>query len=170
MKRQRIGLAVFALAACGRAEQRAATAPANQVQPAIPAPGTGPDARTPFAPIKTATDPKSTQAAEQLVRGLVRLINAGRFDEAYAVLGPGAVPRSEFNRQFFGYTHVVQGAAGDQEGAAGSIYVSIPLSFSDRAGRRRDATAVLRRVNDVPGSTEAQRRWQIERIDWAPLG
>jgi hypothetical protein len=25
---------------------------------------------------------------------------------------------------------------------------------------------VLRRVNDVPGSTEAQRRWHIERIDW----
>jgi hypothetical protein len=26
---------------------------------------------------------------------------------------------------------------------------------------------VLRRVNDVPGSTEAQRRWHIERIDWS---
>jgi hypothetical protein len=24
---------------------------------------------------------------------------------------------------------------------------------------------ILRRVNDVPGSTEAQRRWHIERID-----
>jgi hypothetical protein len=26
---------------------------------------------------------------------------------------------------------------------------------------------VVRRVNDVPGSTEAQRRWHIERIDVA---
>ena len=25
---------------------------------------------------------------------------------------------------------------------------------------------ILRRVNDVPGSTEAQRRWHIERIEW----
>jgi hypothetical protein len=24
---------------------------------------------------------------------------------------------------------------------------------------------ILRRVNDVPGSTEAQRRWHIERIE-----
>ena len=31
---------------------------------------------------------------------------------------------------------------------------------------RRPANIVLRRVNDVPGSTEAQRRWHIERIDW----
>jgi hypothetical protein len=27
---------------------------------------------------------------------------------------------------------------------------------------------ILRRVNDVPGSTEPQRRWHIERIDWKP--
>jgi len=26
---------------------------------------------------------------------------------------------------------------------------------------------VLRRVNDVPGSTAAQRRWRIERIELA---
>jgi hypothetical protein len=31
---------------------------------------------------------------------------------------------------------------------------------------RRTATVTVRRVNDVPGSTEAQRRWHIERIDW----
>ena len=31
---------------------------------------------------------------------------------------------------------------------------------------RRPADVILRRVNDVPGSTEAQRRWHIERIEW----
>jgi hypothetical protein len=30
----------------------------------------------------------------------------------------------------------------------------------------RSGKAILRRVNDVPGSTEAQRHWHIERIDW----
>ena len=34
----------------------------------------------------------------------------------------------------------------------------------------RRATAVVRRVNDVPGSTEAQRHWHIERIDWKEAG
>jgi hypothetical protein len=31
---------------------------------------------------------------------------------------------------------------------------------------RRNADVVLRRVNDVPGSTEVQRRWHIERVEW----
>jgi hypothetical protein len=160
-------LAVVALGACDRAVQHAATAPANQAQATVPTPGTGPNARTPLAPVKPTLDPKSTQAAEELVRGLVRLINSGKSNEAYMLLGPRAVSQTEFDRDLAGYTHVTQGVAGDQEGAAGSIYVSIPLSFSGPGGRKRDATAVLRRVNDVPGSTEAQRRWHIERIDWA---
>jgi hypothetical protein len=50
-------------------------------------------------------------------------------------------------------------------GAAGSIYVTVPVVFyGDKF--RRAADVILRRVNDVPGSTEAQRRWHIERIDW----
>ena len=32
---------------------------------------------------------------------------------------------------------------------------------------RRKAEIVLRRVNDVPGSTETQRRWHIERVEWS---
>ena len=30
---------------------------------------------------------------------------------------------------------------------------------------RKRQWIILRRVNDVPGSTEAQRHWHIERID-----
>jgi hypothetical protein len=33
------------------------------------------------------------------------------------------------------------------------------------AAFRRAADVILRRVNDVPGSTEAQRRWHVERIE-----
>ena len=59
----------------------------------------------------------------------------------------------------------------EAEGAAGSIYVTIPVIFYGDAKPgepfRRPADVILRRVNDVPGSTEAQRRWRIERIDWA---
>ena len=62
------------------------------------------------------------------------------------------------------------GKPGDMEGAAGSIYVTVPvgLLWQDQGRRtfRRGADVILRRVNDVPGSTEAQRRWHIERIDW----
>src|SRR5438270_2429383 len=137
MKRQCICVAMLALAACGRVKQRAATAPANQMQATVPTPGTGPDARTPLAPVRPTIDPKSTQAAEELVRGLVRLINSGRFDEAYMLVGPRAVPRTEFDRELAGYTHVVDCAAGVQEGAAGSCYVSRPLSCSAPGTSRR---------------------------------
>lgn len=116
-------------------------------------------------------DPKSNEAAEQLVEGFVRLLNAGRFNDAYMLLGPNAPARPQFDERFKGYSNlrISSGAAGLQDGAAGSIYVSVPLKISGRLrGQQveKDATAVLRRVNDVPGSTEAQRRWHIERIDW----
>jgi hypothetical protein len=124
----------------------------------------------PSRPVPTV-DPKSTRAAEDLTRSFVSLLNTGKLDEAYMLLGAGAPPRSDFDQQFASYSNlrVSVGAAGDQEGAAGSIYVSVPLTISGVIdGRRasRSATAVLRRVNDVPGSTEAERHWHIERIDW----
>jgi hypothetical protein len=122
-------------------------------------------------PPRSTVDPKSNLAAEELVRGLVRLLNNGRFDDAYMLLGPNAPPRPEFDRRFSGTKHlrVTEGSAGGQEGAAGSIYVSVPLTVSGEVNGKmvdRGATAILRRVNDVPGSTEAQRHWHIERIDW----
>lgn len=116
-------------------------------------------------------DPKSSEAAEDLVQAFARLVNAGRLDQAYMLLGANAQPRPAFDRDFerFRDLRVTAGAAGRQDGAAGSIYVSVPLTVTGTdEGKRvsRSATAVLRRVNDVPGSTEAQRHWHIERIDW----
>lgn len=169
-------------AACSKhttqAPQRAPVKTSKNVQretvAPIPPPGTGPDARTPLGQptAKEPTiDPKSTEAAEELVKRFAALLNSGKFDEAYMLLGPGAPPRPQFDRDFSRYSdlQVSLGTPGDQEGAAGSIYLSVPLRVSGTAnGKRlnRSATAILRRVNDVPGSTEAQRHWHIERIGW----
>jgi hypothetical protein len=66
------------------------------------------------------------------------------------------------------------GKPGDMEGAAGSSYVTVPavLYGKTKSGGsfRRGADVILRRVNDVPGSTEAQRRWHIERVELKPAG
>ena len=58
------------------------------------------------------------------------------------------------------------------EGAAGSSYVDIPFRLY---GRLKDGkpfnqvgTVTLRRVNDVPGSTEEQRSWRIYKIEMQP--
>lgn len=105
------------------------------------------------------------------MQSFVAFLNAGDFKGAWMLLGAGAPPRAEFEKPFTDYSHisVTAGKPGDQEGAAGSIYLSVPLTISGAMhGKRvsRSATAILRRVNDVPGSTEAQRHWHLERLDW----
>jgi hypothetical protein len=175
-----------AIGACGPQHQQQAPA-ANESAPAIPAPSAPPTvsnnsveapAQTPAEAqpeAKPTVDPKGAEAAAALVSGFADLLNAGKFNDAYMLLGPNAPPRADFDRQFSRYSHlkVTVGKPGDQEGAAGSIYLSVPLTVSgDLDGKHstRSATAIMRRVNDVPGSTEAQRRWHIERIDWGSGG
>lgn len=53
---------------------------------------------------------------------------------------------------------------GDVEGAAGSLYYEAPvvIDFADGRASKR-GTVVLRRVNDVPGASEEQLNWRIER-------
>jgi hypothetical protein len=169
---------LLTLASCG--PQRQPEQPTkNTSSPVLPAPSAppaisnSPQAAAPPAPTAKmpTVDPKSTEAAEELVHSFVRLLNSRKFDDAYMLLGQGAPPRDQFDRQFSRYSNlkVTTGEAGDQEGAAGSIYVSVPLGLSGTVGGKQtsnSATAILRRVNDVPGSTEAQRHWHIERIDW----
>ena len=163
----------MALASCGphREPQQPAR---NSTAPVVPAPSALPAVSNKQSPPPAAAptvDPKSSEAALDFVRGLVDLLNRGKFDEAYMLLGPGAPPRSDFDRHFAQYSNlnVSIGKAGEQEGAAGSIYLSVPIVISGVSNGKhvdRSATVILRRVNDVPGSTEAQRHWHIERIDW----
>ena len=166
---------VVSLVSCG--PQREPEQPAaNKNAPVLPAPSAPPAVTNREAPRPEPTakeptvDPKSTKAAVELVKSFANLLNQRKFDEAYMLLGPHAPPRNEFKGRWgqFDSLHVKVGTPGDQEGAAGSIYLSIPLEVSavgHGEGLRWSDTAILRRVNDVPGSTEAQRHWHIERID-----
>jgi hypothetical protein len=166
---------LFALASCGpqRQPEQAAN---NAASPVLPAPSAPPAVLNKAVPTaqpqgQAKVDPKSTQAAVGLVKTFADLLNQRKFDQAYMLLGPAAPSRPEFDRRFSQYSdlNVVAGSSGEQEGAAGSIYVSVPLTITGSMGGKhtsRSATALVRRINDVPGSTEAQRRWHIERIDW----
>jgi hypothetical protein len=174
-----IAAAAVALAACN---QKAAEQPeGNEGQPAkltaesppIPPPRTGPDAKTPFGKAEDAVDPKSPAAARQVVRHYGALIEEGRWGEAeklWSGTDAAAKLASELNR--FRDLYLESGSPTNTEGAAGSIYVTVPVTFyeTDQENRsfRRSAHIILRRVNDVPGSTEEQRRWHIERVDWGP--
>lgn len=52
---------------------------------------------------------------------------------------------------------------GDQEGAAGSLYYTAPITIMD-SGRTIEGKVTIRRVNDVDGATTEQLRWHIESL------
>jgi hypothetical protein len=161
--------AALMLAACNPTANQQPSA--NVVQPAnaesevppIPPPGTGPNARTPLAEPNGAIDPKSVEAAGQVVQHYGALIEQNRFDEAAKLWGD-AQAAAAFAKVLPPSIHLGIGELGEAEGAAGSIYTTIPVVFYGD-GFRRPANIILRRVNDVPGSTAEQRRWHIERIE-----
>jgi hypothetical protein len=170
MKRVACAAAALALAACHQATSQQpssnAAQPGNAVSeaPPIPPPATGPNARTPLAEPKGTIDPKSVEAAGQVVQHYGALVEQNRFDEAAKLWG-NAEPAAAFAKVLRPSTHLEIGDLGETEGAAGSIYTTIPVVFySDTF--RRPANVILRRVNDMPGSTAEQRRWHIERIEW----
>ncbi len=177
--------AALALAACAKSEKRQpqtnAAHPANLSQETATA-ATNEEAEE-LAPApknevlaepKGPIDPRSVEAAGQVVQHYGALIERGHWLKAEKLWGDINAARDFATalRAKFGEVHLEIGNMGEPEGAAGSIYVSEPVTFygKDRAGKavRRAAEITLRRVNDVPGSTEKERQWHIERIEWKP--
>ena len=146
-----------------------ATAELPPVEPAAPgAPGGLPDDRSPISEAPFAET--SAQGAANVVQIYFALAETKRWDEAVRSWGDRAAAQA-FSARFRGYGefHAQVGGPGEPEGAAGSIYVTVPVQLYGRTGSgaafRERGTMTLRRVNDVPGSTPEQRRWHIERYE-----
>ena len=181
-----VSIAALACGACSR--DPANNSAANGTSPPIANEGGPASARAPTdgdssvenvslpndrAPLEEPTgpiDPKSAEAAGQVVQHYGALIEQKRWDEAAKLWGSSEAAAKfdaalKSNRE----NHLEIGNLGRPEGAAGSIYLSVPVTLygKDAQGKafRIGQTVILRRVNDVPGSTEAQRRWHVERID-----
>ena len=142
----------------------------NEAAPEVPPPGTGPDARTPLIEPHGEIDPKSAEAAGQVVQHYGALIEQRRWSESWRLWSdPDAARQFDRNWRADRDVHLEIGKPGEPEGAAGSIYVTMPVVFYGKdlkgADFRKPANVILRRVNDVPGSTEEQRRWHIDRIE-----
>lgn len=166
------------LAACGDAADdsgvRANQAAGNGAgdQPLAPGrPGGPTDDRAPAA--EGPIDPRSPQAAAQVLQAYFGFLEAGRYDPAYRLWWNGGrasgMSEAEFAASFgrFREYHAKIGAPGAVRGAAGSAYVDVPVEVEGRLQRggpfSTAGTMTLRRVNDVPGSTAEQRRWRIYR-------
>ncbi|MCR5875610.1 MliC family protein [Phenylobacterium sp. J426] len=134
------------------------------VQPPEPgAPGGLPDDRTPIS--EAPFTPDSAQGAANVVQTFYAHLSAGKAGEASKLMRGASPPDLD---SYWSYQALV-GAPGEIEGAAGSLFVRVPVVIYGRlrTGQpiHQSGDAVLRRSNDVPGATAEQRAWRIERIE-----
>jgi hypothetical protein len=189
MPRALSAITLLLLASCARDPEssRVAAPPPTPRETAAPvsppAPGTPgglPDDRTPIseAPFTPTSAQGSAQGAANVVQTYYALLGEHRYDDAWKLWTQGG-QGSGFSAEAFAASFAQYesynaniGAPGQIEGAAGSLFVSVPVVIY---GRRKSGEevheigeATLRRVNDVPGSTPEQRAWHIFKIDLKP--
>jgi len=183
MKRGLVLLAIaITFTSCGSER----TVPAeNQAERALPIepdairpgePGGLPDDRSPIS--EGAIDPRSAQGAGQVLQRFGGLLEQRRFADAYRLWSDTGRASGQSETQFtaaydkYAEIHSEIGTPGEMEGAAGSAFVDIPFRLYGKLKNGQSFNLVgsvtLRRVNDVPGSTEEQRRWHIYRSELKP--
>lgn len=165
-------LPVFLLVACSESGAPPAkpvekSAKQSPVTPPAPGePGGLPDDGTPVSEVPAA--PGGAQEAATVLETYYALIEAGKYDEAWKLrwTKPGD-SSAAFVDSFGKYAsyHANVGAPSEPQGAAGSLYVEVPVQIYGRLKSGEPfssaGSVTLRRSNDVPGSTAEQRRWRI---------
>jgi nucleoid-associated protein YgaU len=172
------GVLLLMLAGCDRDSSKRGSPPAAPEAPAPPAAPAAPAApqapAAPKPPPSAATaDPNSPEAAVDVVGQFANLLKAKRYAEAHRLWSGDTRSDADFAKRFAGYEFegVAVGKPGRMEGAAGSIYIEVPLQLFIANGDYTGSLTgkmTLRRVNDVPGSTADQRRWHIVKADLRP--
>ena len=111
------------------------------------------------------------QQAVQLIHDYYDAIARQDYKQAYLAWdGDGSASKQSFEEFQQGFANIVSiveevGKPGSLQGAAGSLYIEIPVTVTDVSSngtpQRFRGSYKLRRVNNVPGSTPKQRRWHI---------
>lgn len=150
-----------------------AVADVGPLTPAEPGqPGGLPDDRTPVSEAPFTAD--SAQGAANVVQTFFAHVEAGDHQQAWRLWSEGGkasgMSAPEFAASFDRYAeyHARVGAPGRIEGAAGSLYVEVPVQVY---GRHKDGSQFnaagmvrLKRANEVPGATAEQRQWRIAAV------
>lgn len=178
---------LLSAAACNKAEPAQETAqkaePAQTEAAATSAPSAAPLAPTPIGggedrtPVSEAPfTPTSAQGAANVVQTYFALMEAEKPADAWKLRRPAAgeteAQLADTLNRYAEY-HAQIGAPGAIEGAAGSLYVTVPVKLYGRRASgeafEREGSVTLRRSNDVPGATAEQRTWRIESASPADL-
>ena len=119
------------------------------------------------------------QEAVQVIRDYYIALDYQNYELAYLVWDrKGAASGQSFEQFSRGFsdtacTSVVVGEPGRLDGAAGSIQIEIPVvitaTTTNRTRRRFRGSYMLRRVNNVPGSTSEQRKWHLYSANIAEI-
>ncbi len=121
----------------------------------------------------TPAGEKTVAAAMRVVRSYYAAVSRHDYRTAYA-LWHGTQTYRHFRTGYAATrsARVTFLKPGDAEGGAGSIYLELPVRVDAilRSGAHQHfvGSYTLRRVNDVDGSTAAQRRWHIESATLKP--
>ncbi|MDO7843228.1 hypothetical protein [Sphingomonas immobilis] len=157
-----------------------ATVPPGVTEPlSPPAPGTPgglADDRTPIS--EAPFTPESAQGAADVVQRYYALLGEKKYKAAWSLWADSGMASrmtpAAFAASFGRYSeyHGNVGAPGEIEGAAGSLYVTIPVQPYGRiAATGKPAyligTVTLRR-SEVDGATTEQKRWHIQQIALKP--
>lgn len=157
--------------ACTRTDDAAPVpTPARPEKAVVAPPSLAPttDAAPPTA--AETSDQTTPAAARQVVVDYYAAIDAGDYAKAYALWSDnGAASGQTFEHFSGGYAntrsvHAVVGDPTDEEGAAGSHYIQVPVQLNalqrDGSERRYDGRFTLRAVM-ADGAPQEQRRWHL---------
>ena len=129
-------------------------------------------ARSDNAKVSLATTGQTTAAdAMHVVESYYEAINHGDFSAAYSLWsGDGEASGQSFAAFKRGFADTARTAVDaspptDSEGAAGSVYIEVPVTVNaelkDGTRQRFSGTYTLRRVNDVQGATPQGLSWHL---------
>ncbi|MEH2178092.1 hypothetical protein [Nostoc sp.] len=122
-------------------------------------------------PASVSATQSPEQQAVQVIRDYYSAIARRDYKQAYSAWeGNGAASKQSFEQFKQGFANTTSvavevGKPGRPDPGAGSIYIDIPVTITtvttNGTPQRFRGSYVLRRVNDVPGSTSKQRRWHL---------
>ncbi|HEY9623937.1 MAG TPA: hypothetical protein V6C78_26505 [Crinalium sp.] len=175
-------LLIIAITACNTSAKSQPPSSAPSVassfesKPTLPLPSPP----SPVSLSQNATDVEPLQQeAVQVIRDYYRAIAQRNYQQAYSAWeGNGTASQQSFEQFQQGFANtacvaVEVGSPGRLDGAAGSSYIEIPVTVTaitkDGTPQRFHGSYVLRRVNNVPGSTPEQRRWHLYSADITPI-
>lgn len=162
---------VFHLGGC----QKGPASPSPDATEAIAPPSaTAMPELTPTEPLPMVTpgEPSRARDPAQAVQALADAIEARDWKAVRGFWGDNGQRSGMDDRAFAAkwstlLAPVVTMGKGEQEGAAGSLYYTAPITIVD-GPRTLKGEVVMRRVNDVPGATPEELRWHIESTTLTP--